>query len=45
MQVQSNIRAQHYAEVAARLDRLPAAPSIWGLVALISLGGFFEYYD
>ncbi len=45
MQVQSNIRAQHYAEVAARLDRLPATPSIWGLVALISLGGFFEYYD
>jgi putative MFS transporter len=31
--------------ISARLDRLPATRSIWSLVALLSLGGFFEYYD
>jgi MFS transporter, putative metabolite:H+ symporter len=31
--------------VGARLDRLPATRSVWSLVALLSLGGFFEYYD
>jgi len=31
--------------IGARLDRLPATRSIWILVGLISLGGFFEFYD
>src|SRR5256885_4785602 len=31
--------------ISARLDRLPAARSIWTRVFLLSLGGFFEYYD
>jgi putative MFS transporter len=31
--------------ISARLDRLPAARTIWRLVALLSLGGFFEFYD
>src|SRR5579872_686079 len=30
--------------IGARVDALPAA-SVWPLVALISLGGFFEFYD
>ena len=33
------------ADVAARLDRLPASRTVWGLIALISLGGCFEYYE
>jgi len=37
--------AQQYAEVAARLDRLPPTRAVWRLVLLISLGGFFEFYD
>jgi MFS transporter, putative metabolite:H+ symporter len=31
--------------ISARLDRLPATRSIWTRVFLLSLGGFFEYYD
>ena len=33
------------AELAARLDRLPITRHVWKLVALISLGGCFEFYD
>ena len=31
--------------ISARLDRLPATRTIWRLVGLLSLGGFFEFYD
>lgn len=31
--------------IGARMDRLPATRTVWKLVALISLGGFFEFYD
>lgn len=33
------------AAIAARLERLPPSRAMWARVALISLGGFFEYYD
>jgi putative MFS transporter len=33
------------AAILARLDRLPATRHIWTLVALLSLGGLFEFYD
>ncbi|CAL8478998.1 membrane protein of unknown function (plasmid) [Caballeronia sp. S22] len=32
-------------QIGARLDRLPATRTIWSLVVLISLGGFFEFYE
>jgi len=31
--------------IAARLDRLPFSRTLWHLVALLSLGGAFEFYD
>jgi MFS transporter, putative metabolite:H+ symporter len=33
------------AEISARLDRLPATRHVWTLICLLSLGGFFEFYD
>ncbi len=33
------------AKILARLDRLPATRHIWQMVALLSLGGMFEFYD
>ena len=37
--------AMQAGEIGARLDRLPATRSVWTLIALLSLGGFFEFYD
>jgi putative MFS transporter len=31
--------------ILARLDRLPATRHVWLMIALLSLGGMFEYYD
>src|SRR6185312_11205353 len=31
--------------IGARLERLPVSAAMWRRVALISLGGFFEFYD
>ncbi|KPY12917.1 MFS sugar transporter [Pseudomonas savastanoi pv. nerii] len=33
------------AYISARIDRLPAVATIWKLVALLSIAGFFELYD
>jgi putative MFS transporter len=33
------------AAVEARLHRIPASPYLWKLIALLSLGGFFEFYE
>lgn len=32
-------------DIAARLDGLESSRALWGRVALLSLGGFFEFYD
>jgi putative MFS transporter len=32
-------------QISARMERLPATRYLWMLVALISLGGFFEMYE
>jgi putative MFS transporter len=33
------------AAINARLDNLSASRAVWARIALLSLGGFFEYYD
>ena len=38
-------REQAAAMVSARIDRLPAARPLWGLLARISFGAFFEIYE
>lgn len=32
-------------DIGARLDRLPSTKSVWQLIVLLSMGGFFEFYD
>lgn len=32
-------------DIGPRLDRLPSTWAIWHLVVLVSLGGFFEFYE
>jgi len=31
--------------VIERLDRLPSSKTLWRVVVLLSLGGFFEFYE
>ena len=33
------------ADIAARLERLPATRGFWRRLTWLSLGGFFEFYD
>ncbi|MCF5709870.1 MFS transporter [Pseudomonas syringae] len=40
-----NVDPHRAALISARMDRLPAVATIWKLVALLSMGGFFELYD
>src|SRR5579862_377033 len=37
--------AESIAHINARLDRLPASRSVWLLVLMVSIGGWFEFYD
>jgi MFS transporter, putative metabolite:H+ symporter len=39
------VSAGSAAQIAARLDRIPASRTLWTIVVLISLGGAFEFYD
>jgi len=32
-------------DINARIDRLPATRSVWMLVLMVSIGGWFEFYD
>jgi MFS transporter, putative metabolite:H+ symporter len=43
--ITSETELERGAAVEARLDRIPASPYLWKLIALFSLGGFFEFYE
>jgi putative MFS transporter len=43
--IPSEVAEERGAQVEARLDRIPASPYLWKLIALLALGGFFEFYE
>src|SRR5258708_36384503 len=43
--ITSEVAGERGADVEARLDRIPASPDLWKLIALLALGGFFEFYE
>jgi len=43
--IASEVAEERGVEVEARLDRIPASPYLWKLIALLALGGFFEFYE
>src|SRR5258708_28035813 len=43
--ITSEVAGERGADVEARLDRIPASPYLWKLIALLALGGFFEFYE
>jgi putative MFS transporter len=43
--IASDTQVERGTAVEARLDRIPASPYLWKLIALLSLGGFFEFYE
>jgi putative MFS transporter len=43
--ITSEVATDRGAEIEARLDRIPASPYLWKLIALLALGGFFEFYE
>jgi putative MFS transporter len=43
--IPSEIAEERGADVEARLDRIPASPYLWKIIALLSLGGYFEFYE
>jgi MFS transporter, putative metabolite:H+ symporter len=42
---QASSLAERAAGISARIDRLPSVATLWRLIALLSIGGFFELYD
>jgi MFS transporter, putative metabolite:H+ symporter len=43
--ITTEVAGERGADVEARLDRIPASPYLWKLIALLALGGFFEFYE
>ena len=43
--IATEVAGERGADVEARLDRIPASPYLWKLIALLALGGFFEFYE
>src|SRR5882757_3691477 len=41
----AKMKAAEAGSIAGRLERLPATRGFWRRVTLLSLGGFFEFYD